>query len=498
MSADEPERPGSAGTPSNRPIDPSHSTRSDPDAARPARPASKWRFHRPGIEIEARTARCDGVEGRVDIIRPAFRARHAHAPCERTPAAGRGRSSSCRWKSAALKSRGRGPGYLRVIAVLSPDMRFARRGGRDRKAGDEPRSPRPRQPRLRQHDLQRPTHPLRYGWTTGACATAATRAALRGAVHGRVPRSCHHHAAGRPAARLRAGADRAGRRLRDGRHRQGRGRRSRRHAWRADRRDRAARRGRVRAWCFAPAPGVGTVTRPGLPIPPGEPAINPMPREMMRTAIAEAAALLGAPGDVDRRDLDPRRRGDRAEHAQRPARHRRRALDPRHDRHRRALFLRGLDPHASTVASTSRAPWASTMSAGATGEAPRRPRCSGCTGCDEVALIDMGDFVGGMLKYLRRHPVASGHHRRRLRQDDEAGAGPAGPAFARGAASTSAGWPSACARRAATRHWRGRCCSANAANEVLARTHEARARRAGTRRRGRLAHARPRPWPARA
>jgi len=24
---------------------------------------------------------------------------------------------------------------------------------------------------------------------------------------------------------------------------------------------------------------------------------------------------------------------------------------------------------------------------------------------DEVALIDMGDFVGGMLKYLRRHPV---------------------------------------------------------------------------------------------
>jgi cobalt-precorrin-5B (C1)-methyltransferase len=27
-------------------------------------------------------------------------------------------------------------------------------------------------------------------------------------------------------------------------------------------------------------------------------------------------------------------------------------------------------------------------------------------GLSEVALIDMGDFVGGMLKYLRRHPVA--------------------------------------------------------------------------------------------
>src|ERR1700735_3905147 len=41
---------------------------------------------------------------------------------------------------------------------------------------------------------------------------------------------------------------------------------------------------------FRAAEGVGTVTRPGLPLPPGEPAINPMPREMIRTAIAEVAA----------------------------------------------------------------------------------------------------------------------------------------------------------------------------------------------------------------
>ncbi|MFX7167397.1 cobalt-precorrin-5B (C(1))-methyltransferase, partial [Acinetobacter baumannii] len=26
-------------------------------------------------------------------------------------------------------------------------------------------------------------------------------------------------------------------------------------------------------------------------------------------------------------------------------------------------------------------------------------------GLPETALLDMGDFVGGMLKYLRRHPV---------------------------------------------------------------------------------------------
>src|SRR5471032_2745802 len=35
---------------------------------------------------------------------------------------------------------------------------------------------------------------------------------------------------------------------------------------------------------------------------------------------------------------------------------------------------------------------------------PPRPRSPGSTGCP-TPLIDMGDFVGGMLKYLRRHPV---------------------------------------------------------------------------------------------
>ena len=34
--------------------------------------------------------------------------------------------------------------------------------------------------------------------------------------------------------------------------------------------------------------GVGTVTRPGLPVPPGRPAINPVPEIMIRQAVSEA------------------------------------------------------------------------------------------------------------------------------------------------------------------------------------------------------------------
>lgn len=38
---------------------------------------------------------------------------------------------------------------------------------------------------------------------------------------------------------------------------------------------------------FAAGEGVGTVTKPGLQVPPGEPAINPVPRNMIASAIRE-------------------------------------------------------------------------------------------------------------------------------------------------------------------------------------------------------------------
>jgi cobalt-precorrin-5B (C1)-methyltransferase len=47
--------------------------------------------------------------------------------------------------------------------------------------------------------------------------------------------------------------------------------------------------------------GVGRVTRPGLPVPIGEPAINPGPRQMIRDAVSEALQMME---DNTRKSLD--------------------------------------------------------------------------------------------------------------------------------------------------------------------------------------------------
>ena len=50
---------------------------------------------------------------------------------------------------------------------------------------------------------------------------------------------------------------------------------------------------------FKAGDGVGTVTRPGLPVPPGEPAINPVPRELMSAVVGELATAHGDAGDIE-------------------------------------------------------------------------------------------------------------------------------------------------------------------------------------------------------
>lgn len=46
-------------------------------------------------------------------------------------------------------------------------------------------------------------------------------------------------------------------------------------------------------------PGVGKITKPGLPVQPGEPAINPVPREMIKSAVKNAFRKIGSDKHID-------------------------------------------------------------------------------------------------------------------------------------------------------------------------------------------------------
>src|SRR5690606_121142 len=145
---------------------------------------------------------------------------------------------------------------------------------------------------------RRPEGALRRGWTTGACATAATKAAYTALLTGRFPdpvtitlpkgeqpafalaREALSETAARAAIAKDAGDD-------------------------PDVTHLATVQATVRRGApgsgviFKAGAGVGTVTKPGLPLAVGEPAINPVPRRMMREAVAEVAAALGVDGDVE-------------------------------------------------------------------------------------------------------------------------------------------------------------------------------------------------------
>ncbi|MGI9410780.1 MAG: cobalt-precorrin-5B (C(1))-methyltransferase [Hyphomicrobiaceae bacterium] len=244
---------------------------------------------------------------------------------------------------------------------------------------------------------------LRRGWTTGACATAATKAAFELLVTGTAPDPVEITLPKGETPAFALATEERG----DG--------------W--------ARAGIVKdagddpdvthgalivstvrhhgmsgaGLRFVAGDGVGTISKAGLPLPPGEPAINPVPRQMMTAAIAEAAARLGTSVDVEIEISVPG--GDQlAEKTWNP----------------RLGIIGGISILGTTgiVHPFSCSAWIHSIHRGIdVARASGLERIAGATGSTseavaqahyglpDFAMIDMGDFAGGMLKYLRSHPV---------------------------------------------------------------------------------------------
>ena len=245
--------------------------------------------------------------------------------------------------------------------------------------------------------------PLRRGWTTGACAAGAARAAFEALLTGRFPDPV-------PVALpkgLRPEFALATQELGDNLARAGIVKDA------GDDPDvthgalivATVRRASPGAGVsFTAGEGVGAVTRPGLPLPVGEPAINPAPRAMIRANLEEVAARLDAGFDAIVEISIPG--GERI---------------AKRTWNARLGIVGGLSILGTTgiVIPYSCSAWIASIHRGVD-----VARASGCmhigaaTGdtsesairaryaLPDHALIEMGDFVGGLLKYLREHPVA--------------------------------------------------------------------------------------------
>lgn len=243
---------------------------------------------------------------------------------------------------------------------------------------------------------------LRRGWTTGACATAATKAALTALITGDFPDPV--------TIRLPKGEEPA---FVLASEKSGKG-------WAEasvikdagddpDVTHGAEIVSRVipgtpgSGVIFRAGSGVGTVTKAGLPVPPGEPAINPVPRQMMTEVVEAVAGKARLAPDFEIEISIPG--GDRiAEKTWNP----------------RLGITGGLSVLGTTgiVHPFSCSAWIHSIYRGIdVARAEGLTHVLGSTGSTsedvaqallalpDIALIDMGDFVGGMLKYLRNHPV---------------------------------------------------------------------------------------------
>jgi cobalt-precorrin-5B (C1)-methyltransferase len=242
---------------------------------------------------------------------------------------------------------------------------------------------------------------LKRGWTTGACATAATKAAFTALLSGEFPdpvqitlpkgqTPCFALALeGRDGKMARAGI------IKDA----------------GDDPDvthgclviATVRRADGEGICFLAGKGVGTVTKPGLPIDVGEPAINPMPRKMMTGVVEELIQEYGVSGGVEIEIS--------IEDGEALA---------RKTWNRRLGIVGGLSVLGTTgiVNPFSCSAWIASIHRGIdVARAEGLGHLAGATGSTseqavqrlynlpDQAMIDMGDFVGGMLKYLRAHGV---------------------------------------------------------------------------------------------
>ncbi len=249
----------------------------------------------------------------------------------------------------------------------------------------------------------KPAGELRRGWTTGACATAATKAALSALLTGDFPDPVEIvlPKGETPAFALNRTVLETGRAM---------------AAIVKDAGDDpdvthlaeivatvhfgAPGSGIV----FSAGPGVGTVTRAGLPIPPGEPAINPVPRRMIGAVVDDLCARHHRAADVtveisvtDGEALA------------------RQTWNPR------LGILGGLSILGTTgiVHPFSCSAWIHSIHSGvdvaraaglthvvgATGSASEDAARALYPELPEIAWLDMGDFAGGLLKYLRAHSV---------------------------------------------------------------------------------------------
>jgi len=251
--------------------------------------------------------------------------------------------------------------------------------------------------------MTKPPPKLRTGWTTGACATAAAKAAVEALLGGAFPArvtltlpkgqtptfEIAETATGpgwAEAAVIKDAGDDP-----DVTHL-------------ATIRSRIAHAPPGSGIRFHAGPGVGTITKPGLPLPPGEPAINPVPRQMIKGVLKEVAQHHDCAADFDV-TISVDNGAELAKHTWNPRLGIEGGLSilgttgivrPFSCSAWIASIHRGIDVARATGLSHVIA------ATGATSEATARR----LYGLPESACLDMGDFAGGLLKYLRRHPIA--------------------------------------------------------------------------------------------